>query len=103
MPSSALGPNNRGPAANLRLKLMTLKRAGPADGRPSMNWLLNNPISEMPGPMFLALYAGLIALIFLEAFFKNRRADRSRELGPMPIPTKPDPCEIAYLRGGENE
>jgi uncharacterized protein (TIGR04222 family) len=68
-----------------------------------MNWLLNNPISEMPGPLFLMLYAGLMALIFGESFFKNRRADRSRELGPMPIPTKPDPYEIAYLRGGHNE
>src|SRR5206468_5129608 len=49
------------------------------------------------------LYAGLIALICVEAFVKNRWADRSRELGAMPIPTKPDPYEIAYLRGRENE
>ena len=68
-----------------------------------MNWLLNNPISEMPGPLFLGLYAVVIVLVVAEARWRSIRVDRSMELGPEPIPTKPDPVEIAYLRGGENE
>lgn len=68
-----------------------------------MNWLLNNPISEMPRPTFLGLYAVVIALVLAEAVARSRRSDRSRDLGPHPIPNKPDPLEIAYLRGGENE
>src|SRR2546429_110893 len=71
--------------------------------RPPMNWLLDNPISEMPGPLFLALYAGVIGLLMVEAYLRNHRSDRSMPLGPAPIPTKPDPVEIAYLRGAENE
>ncbi len=68
-----------------------------------MNWLFENPISELPGPLFLGLYAGVIALVIVEAIWRKSRADHSLELGPEPIPTKPDPVEIAYLRGGENE
>jgi uncharacterized protein (TIGR04222 family) len=68
-----------------------------------MNWLFENPLSELPGPLFLALYTGVISLVIWEALRQKGRADRSLELGPEPIPTKPDPVEIAYLRGGENE
>ena len=32
-----------------------------------------------------------------------RGRDRTANLPPLPIPADPDPCEIAYLRGGENE
>ena len=68
-----------------------------------MNWLLDNPISEMQGPSFLLLYAGLIAILAVEAAWRKSRADRSEALGPASIPSKPDPVEIAFLRGGENE
>src|SRR3954471_20036611 len=68
-----------------------------------MDWLLNNPIAEMPGPWFLALYAAVIVGGLVEGRARSRRADRSEALGPEPIPGKPDPLEIAYLRGGENE
>jgi uncharacterized protein (TIGR04222 family) len=68
-----------------------------------MNWLLDNPISEMPGPLFLALYAGVILLVMVDAYRRKRRSDQSEALGPEPIPSKPDAVEIAYLRGGENE
>jgi uncharacterized protein (TIGR04222 family) len=68
-----------------------------------MNWLFENPISELPGPLFLALYAGVIALVVMEAVWRKSRADQSLDLGPTPISSKIDPVEIAYLRGGENE
>jgi uncharacterized protein (TIGR04222 family) len=68
-----------------------------------MNWLFENPISELPGPLFLGLYAGVIVLVIVEGFWRRYRADRSLDLGPEPIPSKLDPVEIAYLRGGENE
>lgn len=68
-----------------------------------MNWLFENPLSELQGPIFLPLYAGVIGLILVEARWRVGRADRSREFAPEPIPTKPDPIEIAYLRGGPNE
>jgi uncharacterized protein (TIGR04222 family) len=68
-----------------------------------MNWLLDNPISQMPGPLFLALYAAIIAFVLVEALWRKRRADHSQDTGPEPIPIKPDALEIAYLRGGPNE
>ena len=68
-----------------------------------MNWLIDNPISQMPGPAFLALYAAVIAFLLAEARWRVRRPDPGVGEGPEPIPTKPDPVEIAYLRGGENE
>jgi uncharacterized protein (TIGR04222 family) len=68
-----------------------------------VNWLFANPISEMPGPLFLILYAAVIVLVLVEASWRAYRGDRSEALGPEPIPAKPDPIEIAYLRGGENE
>lgn len=68
-----------------------------------MNWLTQNGLATMPGPRFLALYACVIAIVFIWSVRKARRADPTREMEPMPIPSQPDPYEIAYLRGGENE
>jgi uncharacterized protein (TIGR04222 family) len=68
-----------------------------------VNWLMHNPIADMPGPSFLALYAATIVLIVVHAAVTIRRRDPTRGIEPPPVPSKPDPCEVAYLRGGENE
>lgn len=68
-----------------------------------MEILLNNPIANMSGPTFLALFFGvtIVSVVFFN-LLKHSFDWTSR----MPIPNIPqdiDPFEIAYLRGGENE
>lgn len=68
-----------------------------------MDFLFDNPLTNMSGPLFLIIY-GLIMLfsvIFLILFKSN--LDWTSKLPAPLIPTNPDPFEIAYLRGGENE
>ena len=65
-----------------------------------MDWLLNNPIATMYGPHFLVLY-GLVILVTLAGCWWACREPRADSLPP--VPSKPDPYEIAYLRGGEAE
>ena len=55
---------------------------------------------QIPGPMFLVLFAGLSAIcIFIGWLWVN--ADGSTRY-PLPEPTHIDPLMIAALRGGEN-
>jgi uncharacterized protein (TIGR04222 family) len=68
-----------------------------------MDWLTNNPIAQMPGPGFLALYAAVIGLVAFFLWWRVRQLDTSGALPPRLVPTNPDPYESAYLRGGENE
>lgn len=68
-----------------------------------MDHLLHNPIADMPGPEFLALYGVVIVGTLVLCKTKSRQADSSRTLSPPLIPDKLDPYEIAFLRGGENE
>ena len=68
-----------------------------------MDWFLHNPIADMPGPHFLLLYGGVIVAVVVEAVWATRRNDRTGDLEPRPIPSKIDPHEIAFLRGGESE
>jgi uncharacterized protein (TIGR04222 family) len=68
-----------------------------------MDFLFDNPLANMPGPAFLVLYGITIlfsALIFY--FFKSGLDWTAKQPTPL-IPQSPDPFEIAYLRGGENE
>lgn len=68
-----------------------------------MDWLTNNPIANMPGPQFLLFYAGVIAVTLIACWLAVRRPDATATL-PVPlVPSLPDPYELAYLRGGENE
>lgn len=61
-----------------------------------------NPIANMHGPLFLLFYAFVIGVTLLVCRLSLQR-DSTTNL-PLPlIPTNPDPLEIAYLRGGENE
>jgi uncharacterized protein (TIGR04222 family) len=68
-----------------------------------MEWLLDNPLANMFGPMFLLVYAVLIVTLIVLHRYKITSLDWTKKL-PLPqIPANPDPYEIAYLRGGENE
>lgn len=68
-----------------------------------MNWVMNNPVANMYGPQFLLLYALVIAVTLAGCWWKFRATDPTADLPPLPLPSNPDPYEIAYLRGGENE
>lgn len=68
-----------------------------------MDWLMNNPLADMYGPLFLLVYAGVIALTVVACRMATRRLDWTANM-PLPqVPSQPDPHEIAFLRGGENE
>lgn len=68
-----------------------------------MDILLNNPLTNMYGPYFLALYAGIIAFLVIGLLIAKRAVDRSDRLPAPSIPAAVDPFEVAYLRGGANE
>jgi uncharacterized protein (TIGR04222 family) len=68
-----------------------------------MNWWLHNLIADMPGPTFLIVFVSFVVAIVIVAAVAIRRSDHTRGLEPPPIPKKPNPLEIAYLRGGANE
>lgn len=58
-------------------------------------------IASMPGPMFLAFYASVTIVTLLGCWLALRTAP---DIEPAPlVPPNPDPYEIAYLRGGEDE
>jgi uncharacterized protein (TIGR04222 family) len=68
-----------------------------------MNFLFDNPLANMLGPIFLLIYGTLIVVsAMLFYFFKSSFDWTSKQPTPL-IPTTPDPFEIAYLRGGINE
>lgn len=62
----------------------------------------SNPIANMYGPHFLLFYGFLITVTLLVSLWSVKH-DSTASL-PLPlVPSNPDPYEIAYLRGGENE
>lgn len=69
-----------------------------------MAWWLHNPLADMYGPDFLRFYAGVMAATLIMAWWWRVRAGNPTALlPPLSLPANPDPYEIAYLRGGENE
>lgn len=68
-----------------------------------MSWLMHNSIADMYGPTFLFFYGCVIAATLITSWWKIRAADPTTDLPPLPLRANPDPYEIAYLRGGENE
>jgi uncharacterized protein (TIGR04222 family) len=68
-----------------------------------MEWLTNNAIANIRGPAFLLFYAGVIGLTLLACWLARRALDWTGGMPSPAIPHDPDPHEIAYLRGGENE
>lgn len=68
-----------------------------------LNWLLHNPIADMQGESFLGLYAAVLVIVGAVCWRRLRASDLTIAL-PTMLPTpNPDPLEIAYLKGGENE
>ena len=65
--------------------------------------LLNNPIANMPGHVFIFVYIIFVGLTFLLCRWQVRQADPTLHIKPLKIPEEPDPYEIAYLRGGAEE
>jgi len=68
-----------------------------------MEWLWQNPIADMRGPAFLLFYACASAATIAACALVSRRLDWTGAMPPPHVPPAPDPYEIAYLRGGENE
>jgi uncharacterized protein (TIGR04222 family) len=68
-----------------------------------MEWLLHNEIADLRGPDFLLLYGIFIAFLLVFCWWQIGKADQSGTLMPLPLPSQPDPYEIAYLRQGEQE
>lgn len=68
-----------------------------------MNWLTNNPIANLPGPEFLGFFFCVAVLTIITCWLMVRNTDKSNSLPPLQIPQTPDPYEIAYMRGQENE
>jgi uncharacterized protein (TIGR04222 family) len=68
-----------------------------------MNWLLHNPLGDLPGPAFLLLYVVIIGLTIVACVRSIRAQDRTDDTDLPRVPTKPDPIVLAYLRGGRNE
>ncbi len=62
-----------------------------------MDILIDNPISLMYGPYFLAFYAGTIAIVGTAVNWIIKGNSQATAV----IPTHPDLYEIAYLRDGE--
>ena len=68
-----------------------------------MTSLTQNALATMYGPAFLLLYFCVIVAVCAACVWAVGRLDTSQTDALPLVPTVPDPCEIAYLRGGENE
>ncbi|MFN7732370.1 MAG: TIGR04222 domain-containing membrane protein [Pirellula sp.] len=60
-------------------------------------------MANLPGPIFLMLYIAVVSAAAVALRWMVVRGDLSRGLPPLPLPSKIDPFQIAFLRGGENE
>lgn len=68
-----------------------------------MEWLTNNPLADMRGPDFLILYAATVVAALLVGRYLIRNSDPTNSEPPIPPPARPNPFELAYMRGGEEE
>lgn len=68
-----------------------------------MDFLLDNLLATMEGPVFLVLYALVILSSTTAVAIARSTADKTDKLRIPAIPPDPDPYEIAFLRGGSNE
>jgi uncharacterized protein (TIGR04222 family) len=60
-------------------------------------------IGHLPGPQFLALYTGVIAVVFAWVRWRVWAADRTREATAPDPPEVWDPVDLAFLRGDAHE
>ncbi len=68
-----------------------------------MNWLVDNSVANMRGPMFLAFFAGVTFILIITCRSYLRSLDQTRNRPSPHVPPEPSPREITYLRGGKNE
>jgi uncharacterized protein (TIGR04222 family) len=68
-----------------------------------MDFLIDNPLTNLDGPSFLVLFGIFTVLVLLTQAFAKSTLDRSDRLPIPAIPPEIDPYEVAYLRGGPNE
>jgi uncharacterized protein (TIGR04222 family) len=68
-----------------------------------MDFLFDNPLVNLYGPYFLVLYISFFISTIVAYRVLRTRLDRTAHFSIPPIPNNPNPFEIAYLRGGENE
>ncbi len=68
-----------------------------------MNFLTDNFIANMHGPEFLTFFALAVMVVYVISAIVLRILNPARRLAPPSITNDPNPYEIAYLRGGENE
>lgn len=59
-------------------------------------------ILGLPGPEFLALYAGVAGVTLGLSFLFIRAADPTRDMARLKVPSEPDAIALAYLSGGVN-
>jgi uncharacterized protein (TIGR04222 family) len=68
-----------------------------------MNFLFDNPLANMPGGWFLLLYGTIIVITAISIKVYKPNLDWTSKL-PIPlVPQNPNPFELAFLRGGDNE
>jgi uncharacterized protein (TIGR04222 family) len=65
-----------------------------------MDFLSDNPLANMRGPDFLALYAIFACIAVFTFIALASLDDDGRDAPSRQIPAKPDPYELAYLRDG---
>lgn len=68
-----------------------------------MDFLFDNPLANMPGGWFLLLYGTVVILTALTVKIYKSSLDWTSKLQLPPVPQNPNPFEVAFLRGGENE
>ncbi len=65
-----------------------------------MDFLSDNPLANMRGPDFLVAYAIFAGIVVLTFIALTALEGDGRDAPLRPIPAKPDPYELAYLRDG---
>ena len=68
-----------------------------------MDFLFDNPLTNIYGPYFLVLYISFIIMTIIGYRVLRTRLDLTTRFAVPPVPVNPDPFEIAFLRGGANE
>jgi uncharacterized protein (TIGR04222 family) len=68
-----------------------------------MDFLFNNSLANMNGPLFLIFYAIFSIFVLVGLWLMKKRLDWTNKLPVPNLPNSFDSFEVAYLRGGENE
>jgi uncharacterized protein (TIGR04222 family) len=72
-------------------------------GFSNMDFLIDNPLTNLNGPAFLVLFGIFSILVLVSQGLAKSMLDRTDQLPIPAIPPEIDPYEVAYLRGGPNE